>query len=176
MSSAQKEACALGPQQKEGRLFSCPAIARPMRDGHSSAREKPLRLELPVYSTGFLFSTAPSKFALLSVKEPFSSWFSSLAQGFAVACVSQIAILCYSQINHFAGKATNSLIFKVNMPQPRCPSSCSPQDICCAPTSLPLLPRLGVGVAAACGGGKGSPAGYVGMVGESAVPGLWFGA
>lgn len=83
--------------------------------------------------TGFLFTTAPRKFALLSVKEPFSSWFSALAQGFAVACVSQIATLCYSQINHFAGKATDSLIFKVNMPQPRCPPSCSPRTFAMLP-------------------------------------------
>lgn len=59
-------------------------------------------------------SNSPSKYLYFSTEEYFFPLFCGLAYGFAIACLSQIAVFCYSKINSFfAGTIIDSFIFKV---------------------------------------------------------------
>lgn len=90
------------------------ATAQPIRVSHNSANEKPLGFKLPVYCNGILLLTAFSAFPFF-YKGYTSPLFTRLIYGFAVACLSWIAILCYSPINPcFAGRITGGFTFKVN--------------------------------------------------------------
>lgn len=66
-------------------------------------------------STASLFVTARPNSPLSFIKECCSVSFSGLAYGFAVACASPIAILCYPRVKPFAllSKTTGSLFLRL---------------------------------------------------------------
>lgn len=87
--------------RKTGTLYAITALATAWvpsrrkgvkRYRHNSANEKPLHSELPVYSSGLFVYKSPLKSALSSIKGCSSPLFSGFANGFDVACVSQVAI------------------------------------------------------------------------------------
>lgn len=71
-------------QQEEGRFLPPLATAQPMRDRYSLASEKPLYLELPVYSNRLFAYSSPATFPF-PYKREFVSHpsFSRLVYGFA---------------------------------------------------------------------------------------------
>lgn len=64
----------------------------------------------------FNFLPSPPNLPFFSLKKHISPLFFWFVYGFAIACLSQIAILFLSQINpSLAGKITGVSIFKVNI-------------------------------------------------------------
>lgn len=110
------------PRGKEGRLSPRSATAQPMRDSRSSANEKPLYFQLPVSSNGLFVYNSPPDFPPFPLeKEPYSVL--QACPWLPCSYVFQAVILLLSNKPFFSGKRTDSLIFKVNMPQPLSPLS-----------------------------------------------------
>lgn len=77
------------------------AKAQPIRDSRNLANEKPPYFQLPVYSNGlFVYNSLPN-FPPPPQRSSPAPLSSGRACGFAPACSSRAAILCYSQINPF---------------------------------------------------------------------------
>lgn len=120
---APNDAAFLPCRKKRGLLpplplsFPLPQQPRPW-ETLSLDSEKPLYFQLPVHSNGLFVCNSLPNLPFSSPKQCFSPVSCGLTYGFAVACLSQNAVLCHSQINpYFAGKLTGSLAFKVNNTQ-----------------------------------------------------------
>lgn len=99
--------------QGDRRFPPPPATAQPMRDSHSSANEKPLYCERPVYSNELLVYSSLPEFPPPSIKEPLLLYSPRVACGFALLLRDCSSPLLPNK-SIFAGKITSRFIFKVN--------------------------------------------------------------
>ena len=90
----------------EGRIPPCLVTGQPIIDCHNSASKKPKHSKLPVSSNGLLVYNSPFQLPLLLYKRRFLFFVLWTCLWFTTDCMSQIAILCSSWVNHFASKIT----------------------------------------------------------------------
>lgn len=90
------------------------ATAQPMTDSHNSANEKPLYLELLVYSNGlFVYNRFPN-FPFSSIKEPVPLLCSAELSVVLLQFVLSYNFLFSTREPISAGKVTDSVVFKLN--------------------------------------------------------------
>lgn len=113
-TSNRKEVTTLLTQWEEGGFSPCLATAQATRDCHNSANEKLLHFG-PLVSLCRLFVyKSPSQLPFISIKQCSSPLLLWTCPIFTIACLSQIAIFCYSQMNPFAGKINGYFTFTVD--------------------------------------------------------------
>lgn len=85
------------PSQQKGESFPSSPSNSPANEWLSqSANEKPLYIEILVYSNGLFVYNSHPNFHLSSIKNGFIPLFSRFPRGFALVRLLQIIILCYS--------------------------------------------------------------------------------